>query len=69
VFKAEVGENLIEYISRIRVDKAKELLRNGTVKAYEVASMVGYSDSRYFSQIFKKITAVTPSGFRKTNER
>lgn len=65
VFKNEMGENLVDYIIRIRVERAKELFKNDDLKLYEVAEKVGYKDFRYFGQLFKKLTGFLPSEYKK----
>ncbi|MDQ0885553.1 two-component system response regulator YesN [Paenibacillus sp. V4I9] len=64
LFKQETGETINEYMTKVRVDKAKELLKDPANKFYEVCYAVGYSDPSYFSKIFKKQTGHTPSSFR-----
>lgn len=64
LFKQETGETINEYMTKVRVDKAKELLKDPSNKFYEVCYAVGYSDPSYFSKIFKKYTGYTPSSFR-----
>jgi Response regulator containing CheY-like receiver domain and AraC-type DNA-binding domain len=64
VFKNETGENFIGYLTRIRIEKAQQLLRNKQLKVYEVAHMTGYPNTAYFSKIFKKATGVTPEEYR-----
>jgi two-component system response regulator YesN len=59
VFKEETGENLVDYINHIRIKRAKEYMSTGKYKVYEIAEMVGYNSSSYFSRIYKKITAET----------
>lgn len=61
LFKSEMNENLIDYIIRLKVEKAKELLISENLKLYEVAERVGYKDFRYFSHVFKKLTGFHPS--------
>ncbi|NSW89639.1 MAG: response regulator [Firmicutes bacterium] len=63
-FKQKTGLNYTEYITIMRIEKAKELLGNKSLKVYEIANMVGYDDFRYFSRIFKKITGINPQRFR-----
>ncbi|GIP30150.1 AraC family transcriptional regulator [Paenibacillus sp. J23TS9] len=63
LFKKEVGESFLEYLTRIRIDKAKTLL-TGDLKAGDVGSLVGIQDPKYFSKVFKKITGVSPSEYR-----
>ncbi|MCU6794680.1 response regulator transcription factor [Paenibacillus sp. WQ 127069] len=65
LFKKQVGTSFLEYITQIRMRHAKELLTNPRLKIYEVSVQVGYQDSRYFSQIFRKYTGETPTEFRK----
>jgi two-component system response regulator YesN len=64
VFKSYTGETFVEYLTRIRMENAKELLKTTDLKTYEVASKVGYSDPHYFGMIFKKIMGMTPTEFR-----
>ena len=65
VFRAATGETLFEYITRLRMERAMELLRNSTMKIQEVAAEVGYDEQSYFSQVFKKYTGQTAGGYRK----
>lgn len=66
LFKQETGYTFLDYLMNIRVKRAAELLQDSTVKVYEVADLVGYTDARYFAQVFRKITGMTPSEFRDT---
>lgn len=61
IYKKETGEGFIDYVTRIRIDKAMELLSNPKIKTYEVAEAVGYPDYRYFCKIFKRHTGMSPS--------
>ncbi len=63
IFKQVTGENFNNYVTRIRMEKAKELLVSGKYKLYEVALMVGYKNNAYFSQQFKKYAGCNPSDF------
>jgi two-component system response regulator YesN len=63
LFKKEIGESFLEYLTRIRIEKAKELLKSD-LKATDVGSLVGIQDPKYFSKVFKKITGVSPSEYR-----
>ncbi|MGV3487589.1 MAG: response regulator [Tuberibacillus sp.] len=65
LFKKQVGQTFSDYIMHKRIEKAKELLTMTALKTYEVASIVGYQDQRYFSQIFRKATGLTPSEYRR----
>ena len=64
VFKKVTGESLKDYINRIRVEKAKELIKKNKYKIYEVAKICGFdNNAKYFSCVFKKITGVYPKEF------
>ncbi|SFI79230.1 Helix-turn-helix domain-containing protein [Paenibacillus sp. UNC496MF] len=63
-FKAVTGENFIEYVTRKRMEKACELLRGSELKINDISELVGYENQRYFSQVFKKFTGLTPSEYR-----
>ncbi|KRF42967.1 response regulator [Paenibacillus sp. Soil787] len=65
VFKAHTGETFIEYVTRIRVEKAMELLKRTDLKTYEIAHETGYKDPHYFSLIFKKKAGVSPTEYRE----
>lgn len=60
LFKKEMGETLSEYQLRIKIEKAAELLKDGRYKVGEIAVMVGYNASSYFSIMFKKHTGCSP---------
>jgi two-component system response regulator YesN len=64
VFSQEMGETFRDYLIRIRIERAKELLRTTTLKCYEVAYQSGYNDAHYFSHIFKKATGLSPQSYR-----
>jgi len=66
LFRANTGRTFIEQLTDIRINKAKEMLRGTCLKNYEVAEKVGYRDSRYFSQIFKKKVGLSPSEYRES---
>ncbi|MCR8631580.1 response regulator [Paenibacillus radicis (ex Xue et al. 2023)] len=65
LYKQETGDTVYEYLTKVRIEKAKELLRDTTVKLYEVCYAVGYSDPSHFSKLFKKVTGFTPSAYRE----
>ena len=64
IFRQETGNTFIEYLTGLRMEKAKELLRCTNKKTSEIAYDVGYKDSHYFSYIFKKTQGVTPKDYR-----
>ncbi|MDU5950181.1 MAG: AraC family transcriptional regulator, partial [Paenibacillus macerans] len=65
LFKQVSGYTFLEYLTQCRIEKAKFILKNSHVKVYQVAPMVGYQDPRYFTQVFKKVTGMTPTEFRE----
>lgn len=64
LLKKEIGEGFYDFLSKYRIQKAKEILLTTNLKVYEIAQMVGYSDSITFGRAFKKITGTTPNNFR-----
>ncbi len=63
LIKNHFGENFVERITRLRMEKAKLLLLENGSRVYEVAEQVGYADRRYFSDIFKKTVGMTPKEY------
>ncbi len=66
LFKAEVGENFIEYLTGLRIAKARDSLRDPSLSIKEIGIMSGYGDPNYFSRIFKKQTGQTPREYRES---
>lgn len=66
-FKKETDYTLLNYLTRYRIHKAMELLRDCRLKVYEVAEQVGYKDITYFSSTFKKLVGVSPSEYQDTS--
>lgn len=66
VFRQKTGELLIEYITRIKMRRAARLLEQNALKAYEIALLIGFKDTEYFSRIFKKYMGMSPSAYRNT---
>ncbi|MFC4776252.1 helix-turn-helix domain-containing protein [Paenibacillus sp. GCM10023252] len=64
-FKQETGLTINQYLTEYRVSKAKELLRDTTLKVADVSLRVGYSNGDYFAKCFRKITGKNPSAFRE----
>ncbi|MBX0357704.1 AraC family transcriptional regulator [Halobacillus sp. Nhm2S1] len=65
LFKQKEGMTFLEYIRKERVKYACTFLRNSDLETYRIAEKVGYTDQRYFSQVFKKTMNMTPSQYRK----
>ncbi|ADU31413.1 response regulator transcription factor [Evansella cellulosilytica] len=68
IFKQETGVSFSEYLNSIRIEKASELLLSTANKVFEIAEYVGYKEYKYFVQIFKRHTGVTPTYYRKINK-
>lgn len=68
LFSQNIGQTFIEYLTAIRMEHAKELLRCTGKRSSEIATEVGYKDSHYFSYLFKKTQGMTPSDYRRTKE-
>lgn len=66
VFKKETGQTVVDYITKVRMQKARELLAEGTMKLSEISDAIGYADSGYFSKCFKKFHGISPSDFENT---
>lgn len=64
IFKSRTGETFTEYLTKVRIEKAKELLKNTNLKIYEIAQQVGYDDPHYFSYSFKKKEGISPIEYR-----
>ncbi len=67
IFKAATGTSPMRYINYLRLEKAKTLLSESSMKISEIANATGFSDPYYFSRIFKKETGVSPASFRLGN--
>lgn len=66
LFNNYIGRNFIDYLTDLRISKAKELLKNSDLRVYEIAEKVGYRDAYYFSAAFKKVVGVNPSDYRES---
>ncbi|MDC3417512.1 helix-turn-helix domain-containing protein [Aquibacillus salsiterrae] len=64
-FKNQTGETVLDYVTRVRLEKARELLLVRDFKIYDIAEMVGYTDSKYFSKLFKRFYGETPSKYKE----
>lgn len=64
LFKNETGQSFSDFMIKVRIDKAKQLLKETNMRIYEVGNMCGYTNSKYFMSIFKETVGVTPSEYR-----
>ncbi len=65
VFSQETGQTFKEYLTEVRIRRAKELLRSTTLKSFEISYQIGYSDPHYFSYVFRKHTGMSPKEYRQ----
>jgi two-component system response regulator YesN len=65
MFKKETGEGFSQYLARVRIDQAKELLKDTDLPIAGICEMVGYSDMKHFVTTFKKMTSLKPGQYRK----
>ncbi len=64
LFVKETGESFIQYLTRIRIKKASELLKGSNLKVYQIADKVGYDNTEHFSRVFKKIMGISPNQYK-----
>ena len=66
LFKQETGENFLNYVTKIKMQRAKYLLKEKNMRIYEVCNYLGYTDTTYFTKLFKKYIGMTPNDYKKT---
>lgn len=65
IFKEEQNITIMDYVTKVRVEEAKKLLRNPRYQIDEIAERLGYSDASYFSKVFRRLEGMSPSKFRQ----
>ncbi len=65
LFKSETGQNLSDYVTRMRIERAKQLLRETRMRVQDIAPLSGYPNVKYFLAIFKQSVGATPSEYRE----
>ena len=68
-FKEQTGETLIEYFNRLKIDEACNLLQNTTRPIAAISRALGFSEVKYFGSMFRKIVGVSPTEYRKQNQK
>ncbi|NQX60758.1 response regulator transcription factor [Paenibacillus qinlingensis] len=66
IFKQETDETIIEFLTKVRIEKAKDLLKSPDLKIFVIAEMVGFENATYFTTVFKKLTGVIPGKYRES---
>ncbi len=69
LFKSETGKTFSQYLTQIRIEKAKELLRSTNLKIYQICDQVGYMDQAHFSRVFKSLEGLNPYDFREQYQK
>ncbi|MGE8080231.1 response regulator transcription factor [Peribacillus loiseleuriae] len=68
LFKQQVKRNFVDYLTELRMEEAKKILKTSSLRISEIAERLGYSDIAYFSNTFKRMTSFSPSEFRKVKD-
>ena len=68
LFKEYTGTNFVNYMKEIRISKARELLITTGKKVAEIGYAVGYENEKHFMKVFKGVTGISPTEYRKNNE-
>ena len=65
IFKKKTGISLLDYMTKVKMERAKNMLRESESRSYEIADKLGYKDPEYFSKSFKKHLGISPTEYRK----
>lgn len=69
IFREETGYTFSQYVTRIRIEKGKDLLMQEDLSQKDVALMTGFADQSHFSRSFKKVTGISPSTFQSSEKK
>lgn len=69
IFKERTNSTIIEYLTRLRLEKAQMFLANTDISIIEISNYIGINSRQYFSYVFKKHTGMTPAGYRKASDK
>lgn len=64
-FKQKTGMSFIEYLTTVKMERAKKLIMDGSIRIYEIGGLLGFKDIEYFSRVFKKYTGLSPMEYRQ----
>ena len=65
LLKKETGLSFIDYLTNIRIKKAMYIMEDPTIKIYDVAELVGYSNQHYFCRAFKRVVGFSPTEYKR----
>lgn len=65
LYKQETGDNFLNYVTKTKIQRAKYLLKEKNMRIYEVCNYLGYTDTTYFTKLFKKYCGITPNEYKK----
>ena len=65
VFKASTGRTIMEYYTSLKIEKAKQLLRENELSVKEIAERLCFNEANYFTKTFKRVTGLTPMAYRR----
>lgn len=68
-FKQKKGVSFVEYLTAVKMERAKKLIRDGNIKVYEIGALLGFKDTEYFSRLFKKYSGISPSEYRQSIQK
>ncbi len=68
LFKEVAGVNYIDYLTLVRMNRAKKLLRETHLRTYEISDQVGYTTAKYFCKLFRRVNGITPTEYRNRAE-
>lgn len=69
LFKKKTGLSFVAYLQHVRIQRAKELLEDPSLKIYEIAERIGIQNEKYFMKVFKNAVGKTPSEYKQDNEK
>jgi CheY-like chemotaxis protein/AraC-like DNA-binding protein len=69
LFKEEVGLTFSDFLTRVRIEKAKELLERGDLRLSDISGLVGYDDPKYFAQTFRKVAGISALDYQRSRQR
>jgi Response regulator containing CheY-like receiver domain and AraC-type DNA-binding domain len=69
VFKKKTGISVLDYITKVKMERAKKILAESEIKSYEIAEKLGYFDAEYFSKVFRKYTGVSATEYRSLQKQ